>query len=86
MIVVKIELWPKGIKSRAREIGRMTLHNLFTTTSNNPNRGDYEVNVMRRGTTTRAQRTGTVKDYPRHSYNIWRLIARALKATFPEEK
>ncbi len=86
MIVVKIELWPKGYEEKAREIGRMTLHNLFATTVSNPKRGDYEVNVMRRGTTTTSQRRGVVEDYPRHSYNIWRLIARALKETFPEEK
>ncbi len=86
MIVVKIELWPKGREDKAREIGRMTLHNLFLRTLNNPMRGDYEVNIMRRGTTDKEQRTGFVRNYPRQSYNIWRLIARALKATFPEEK
>jgi len=86
MIVVKIELWPKGIENKAREIGRMTLHNLPLRTMMNPKRGDYEVHVMRRGNKSKPLRTGIVEDYPRQSYNIWRLIARALKVTFPEEK
>ncbi len=85
MIVVKIELWPKGIESKAREIGRMHLINQFTKTVTNPKLGDYCVQVMRRGTTDKVTREGTVFNYPRHSYNIWRLIARALKVTFPEE-
>src|ERR1700744_5425952 len=31
-------------------------------------------------------RTGEVLNYPRMSYNVWRLITRALKSAFPEEK
>lgn len=34
----------------------------------------------------KAARTGHVGDYPRLSYNVWRLIIRALRSAFPEEK
>jgi hypothetical protein len=86
MIVVKIELWPKGHEDKAREIGRMHLTNQFTKTVTNPKLGDYLVQVLRRGTTDKVTREGIVFNYPRQSYNIWRLITRALKVTFPEEK
>ena len=32
-----------------------------------------------------AMRTGRVTNYPRDSYNVWRLVCRALRAAFPEE-
>ncbi len=81
MIVVKIELWPMGIESRKRELGRMLIVNQGGTHG----RGDYHVRVMRKGS-DKVLRECEVKDYPRESYNIWRLICRALKGTFPEEK
>ncbi|WP_299085139.1 hypothetical protein [uncultured Paraglaciecola sp.] len=31
-------------------------------------------------------RRGRVEDYPAPSYNMWRLVIRALKSAFPEEK
>jgi hypothetical protein len=31
-------------------------------------------------------RSGLVRNYPRKSYVVWRLILRALRACFPEEK
>lgn len=49
-------------------------------------RGDYSVKVMRRGTKDKVQRTGEVTSYPRESYSVWRLVMRALKSAFPEEK
>lgn len=82
MIVVTIELWPKGIKSRRRELGRMLIDNQGGTVK----RGDYRVRVMRKGSETKVLREGEVNNYPRLSYNIWRLVCRALKGTFPEEK
>lgn len=93
MIVVKLELWPLGDESRAREIGRTYIANDGTGTAD---RGDYQVAVCRRGTNAvpapinpdgpKATRTGEVKDYPRLAYNVWRLIARALLSAFPEER
>lgn len=33
-----------------------------------------------------ATRTSRVTDYPRLSYNVWRLVMRTLRGAFPEEK
>lgn len=93
MITVKIELWPFGDESRAKEIGRMYIAN---DGAGNIERGDYKVAVCRRNTTdvpkpihpegVNPTRSGAVKNYPRLAYNVWRLITRALLSAFPEEK
>lgn len=83
MIVIKVELWPWGFESRKRELGRMHITNDGSGTAK---RGDYKVAVMRKGTTNKVQREGEVKDYPRQSYTVWRLVQRALRSAFPEEK
>jgi len=82
MIVIKIELWPGGFENhpRAKEIGRMCIANDGEVTPMDPRRGNYIVNLMRRGTTQRVQRSGRVEDYPRESYSVWELAFRALKA------
>ena len=82
MIVVKIELWPFGFESRKREIGRMHISNEGTRTYEDPNRGDYKVEVMRRGTIDKVQRKGKVENYPRNSYPVWTLVQRALRDAF----
>ena len=83
MIVVKIELWPKGIAERKKELGRMLIDNRGV--ADGGKRGDYRVRVLRKGT-DKTLREGKVLNFPRLSYNIWRLVYRALKDTFPEEK
>ena len=91
MIVVKIELWPLGNEDEKREIGRTYISNVGGT----PTRGDYKVRVCRKGQFEYDPRkalegrgftrTGEVSNYPRKSYNVWRLILRALQSCFPEE-
>jgi len=83
MIVIKIELWPKGFESRARELGKMYIAN--TGELGNGKRGNYHVRLFRKGTNT-VQREGSVENFPRHSYSVWRLVSRAIKSVFPEEK
>jgi len=93
MIVVKIEMWPKGDESKAREIGRTYIYN----SGGSLTRSNYEARVCRKAKTFVHEprkvvsgegfaRKGSVTDYPRLSYNVWRLIIRALLACFPEEK
>lgn len=92
MIVVKIEMWPKGNESKAREMGRTYIYNAGGSLT----RGDYEVRVCRKGKHERVHhrllsgegfaRMGQVKGYPRLTYNIWRLVLRSLRICFPEEK
>lgn len=97
MIVVRIELWSANTGEKT-ELGRMYIANVG---GDLPKRGDYEVKVARKGSVQHegwtsflkaggfvgvpATRTGEVKNYPRLSYNVWRLVARALKSAFPEE-
>jgi hypothetical protein len=93
VIVVRIEMWPHGDRLRARELGRMYLANDGTGSAE---RGNYDVAVCRKGTNSvprpispngpDATRAGRVESYPRQAYNVWRLIARALRSAFPEEK
>ena len=78
MIVIKIELWPRGNESRAKEIGRMTLTNDAATTLADDSRGSYHVRLMRRGTTDKVQRAGYVENWPRKREPIWKLVHRAL--------
>lgn len=88
MIVIKVEL--HHFRSSAVEnIGTMVIDNIGV--SSGGRRGNYRVRVARRGGGVMAAarnpvRTGEVKDYPRLSYNVWRLVLRALKSAFPEEK
>lgn len=87
MLVVKIELH-SAITGKITEIGRTYIWNDGTVARND--RGNYGVAVCKKGRftwpLTNALRTGAVKDYPRLSYNVWRLIIRALLSAFPEEK
>jgi hypothetical protein len=90
MIVVKVELH-SAITGRVTELGRMIVANVGGTRK----RGDYKVKVGRKraggepipneDVWAKPQRTGSVKDYPRLSYNVWRLISRAILSAFPEE-
>lgn len=92
MIVVKVEMWPQGDESRKYPLGRTYIYNAGGTAK----RADYEVRVCRKGSyDVRPRdlvegngftRVGNVKDWPRKSYNIWRLILRALRSAFPEEQ
>lgn len=98
MLKVTIELI-SAVTGRTTEIGRMYLANDGKASRHDPQRGDYNVAVCRRGTTTvprelwdhdephtsNAARSGRVENYPRLKHNVWRLIARALHVAFPEE-
>jgi hypothetical protein len=86
VIVVKVELW-SAVTRKVTELGRMTIANDGRRSLADPARGDYSVEVCKRGTTSGpSARTAEVKDYPRRSYSIWRLVARALLGAFPEER
>jgi hypothetical protein len=93
MIVVKIELH-SARTGKISELGRMLIAN--EGDSAEPSKHNYAVKVLRRGTKDQkpnlqwlmapVTRTGEVKDYARSSYNVWRLVSRALRSAFPEEK
>lgn len=77
MILIKIELISAVSASRSRELGRMYISNDGTLLS--AERGNYEVRLMRKGTTDVVQKATRVEDYPKKSAVIWSLVARALK-------
>lgn len=92
MIVVKIELH-SAITSKITLLGKMVICN--DGESEDPKRGHYKAYVLRKrdaGSDIRvryladATRYGRVRDYPRLSYAVWRLVLRALRACYPEEK
>lgn len=91
MLVVKVELW-SAVTGEREELSRMYIANKGD--SGVPKRGNYKVAVCRKGVKTcpwyedapAAVREGEVLDYPRLSYSVWRLVTKALKSCFPEEK
>ena len=96
MIIVRIELH-SARTGEISEIGRMYICNDGTGTQG---RRNYDAYVCRRGQLVmpreafatgntdapRAQRTGRVNSFPSKSYNVWRLISRAVRSCFQEEK
>ncbi len=88
MIVVRVELWPKGWKGKPpHELMRMHITNDGTASdgSGDSPRGNYRVELFRKGCKT-ILRTGHVEDFPRRSYHVGRLVLRALAACFSEER
>ena len=90
MIVIKVELW-SAITKEVKPLACAVIANKGT--SRNPKRGDYNIWVSRKGsfgdfkkTMDNPIRTGEIHNYPRLSYNVWRLVIRCLKEAFPEEK
>lgn len=88
MLVVKIELH-SAITGEISEIGKMIIAN----TGGTRECGDYRVAVSHKNDLndlkkiwTEPCREGEVKSYPRLSYNVWRLVSRAIRSAFPEEK
>lgn len=91
MIVVTIQLH-SAVSGQSETLGVMHIAN--DGTARDARQGNYDVKV---GNKTHAvthdhaaiqdkpQRSGRVENYPRLSYNVWRLVARALKSAFPEE-
>lgn len=99
MIVVKLEIWPGGSEGRAREIGRTYIANVGGSSQRGDyqaavcrrgtSRVPAEISTASGhdpGDAPADTRSGQVHDYPRQSYNVWRLISRALRACFPEER
>lgn len=90
MIVVRVELH-SAITKKVTVLGKMFITN--DGTHPDAKRGNYDVFVFKKNKVTEVlwntvsdiSRKGRVENYPRLSYNIWRLVARALLSAFPEE-
>jgi len=78
MIVVKIELWPHGNESKAREIGRCNIWNDGTGTKE---RGNYKAELKHAGIYYGKEgnwKTGGVKDH-RRNLSPYHLVYSAIK-------
>lgn len=85
MIVVRVELWSARTHD-VKEIARVVIHNVGGTAD----RGNYECfSVKDEGADKfeanmrrldKQQRKGKVENYPRLSYHVLNLVARALKS------
>ena len=85
MLVVKLELH-SARTGEVTEIGRMIIHNVSGGGKGRyDKRADYVAEVYRKGRKNQIMRVGKVENYPRLSYNVWRLVARSLLSAFPEE-
>lgn len=76
MIVLRMELWPQGDRSRARLLGLATITNKDT---GNQQRGDYRIEFSKQGGNG-TWMTGEVRDFPRKRLGAWDLLYRALHA------
>lgn len=99
MIVVRVELW-SAVTKKKTTLAVATICN--TKVSQGGKRGDYVVNVAHKRSIDKSNthnvtaavqasvnnplRSGKVEDYPRLAYSVWRLVTRALKSAFPEER
>lgn len=83
MLVVRVELWPRGIKEQRETLRTMVIANDVTGCAA---RGNYNVYLGHRGETNpwvimdRPLRTGRVEDYPRLAKRDDELVLRALRA------
>lgn len=77
MLVIKVELWPLGDESEARELQRVLVINDGTGTAEH---GNYLVRALRRGSRTVVQRTGAVTNHPRLRDSVLVLVRKALEA------
>ncbi|EKU73163.1 hypothetical protein SAMN05518668_10164 [Sphingobium sp. YR657] len=77
MMIVKIEVWPGGVETAPREIGRMVIANL----SNLAEISDYSVHIEQTETprlhVPAIDTRVTVKTHPRRD-GPWALVRRAL--------
>ena len=78
MIVVKVELWPGGHESHAKEIGRLLIHNM--TYARDAKIGNYGVRLLRKGSLKTVRRAAEVLGHPRLSADVWNLVRKALEA------
>lgn len=91
MIVVNIEMWPRGDESKKYSIGKMFIWNrgnIKLHQETNGTRGDYEFELLRRDKvdvphneteTKDITARGRIENWPKRSYTIWKLIKRCLE-------
>jgi hypothetical protein len=77
MVVVTVELWPGGDKSKRSGLGVAEIANDGQGTETT---GNYQVRLMKWGEGRRTWRTGRFQGFPRLRLGPWDLLLRALAA------
>lgn len=75
MIYVRVELWPRGDRSRARVLGEGKIWNKVTGTAT---RGEYGHEFRGKRGRLIARGDGP-RDFPRRQLLVWDLLLRALR-------
>lgn len=74
MLVVTIELWPRGFETNKQTIGKMYIANDGTGTLT---QGNYDAIIKKRGTNT-TWKIGRIEGFPRKRLGPWYLLYRLL--------
>lgn len=75
MIVIRVELWPFGDKTKARHLGTA----LIANDGGDRRTGHYWVKLFSRGKRKRLWKEGVVADFPRLRLTAWDLLYRSLR-------
>lgn len=82
MIVIRVELWPCGDRSRAQDLGEARITNTAPTLFGDRSLGDYRVELLKGARYSRRPgeiwRWCTVRAFPRRALGPWDLLHRAL--------
>jgi hypothetical protein len=76
MIVLNMELWPKGMEQLKEHLGTAIITNDVTGTETS---GNYTVILSKRGNPKSCWKAGKVKNFPRKKRGAWDLLYLALK-------
>lgn len=81
MLVVTVELYPKGLAIKSKKLGQCFIINNLTGT---PTKGDYVAHICV-GKKKKPWKTVFVTGFPRKNLNAWHLLYRTLKKAIGEE-
>lgn len=76
MVVVTVELWPKGVEAAKRKIGEARISNLCTGSTTV---GNYKYTLSDKSG-TRRYKEGEVTNFPRSRLLVWDLLFRVLES------
>lgn len=82
MIVVKVELWPRGYRDSARSLGELHIWNDGTGTEK---RGNYKAQLYGKKLKKMGKNV-ELKDWPRKSKNVWDLVLEMLSRSRSDGK
>lgn len=79
MIIIKIELL-SARTGKTTELGRMHISN--DGTSDDPKKGNYNIELMRKGTLNKVLKKTRIDNWAKESYSVWKLLQKALNQLY----